>query len=45
MDALLGFELQHVLHLLEAGGEAGLPQVTVDEHEEFVLLAGEHGAF
>jgi hypothetical protein len=29
--------------LLEAGGEAGLPQVAVDEHEQLVLLAREHG--
>jgi hypothetical protein len=43
MDAGLGLELQRILHLFEAGGETGFPQVSVDEHKQLVLFACEHG--
>jgi hypothetical protein len=43
VDAGLGGQVQRVLHLVEGGGDARLLQPLVDEHEQFVLLAREHG--
>ena len=44
VDAGLGPELQGFLHLLEAGGEAGLFQVAIDIDQQLVLFPSEHGA-
>ena len=42
MDAGLGLEVQRLLHFVERGRDAGFPQTLVNEHEQFILLAGEH---
>jgi hypothetical protein len=42
MDPGFGLELERVLHLLETGREAGLLEMAVDIHEQFVLLSCEH---
>jgi hypothetical protein len=42
VDARLGRQVQRLLHLVEGGRHAGLLDPFMDEHQEFVLLAGEH---
>src|SRR5690606_14388088 len=43
VDAGLGPEVEGSLHFLEGGADPGFAQPAIDEHQEFVLLAGEHG--
>ncbi len=43
VDSRLGAQVQRVLHLVEGRRHAGLLQPLVHEHEEFVLLARQHG--
>jgi hypothetical protein len=42
VDAGLGFQVQRILHLVEGGRNARLPDALMDEHEQFVLLLGQH---
>ena len=42
VNARLGRQIQRLLHLVERGGDAGLLNPFVDEHQQFVLLAREH---
>jgi hypothetical protein len=42
VDARLGRQVQRLLHLVEGGGDAGLLDPFVDEHQQLVLLAREH---
>src|SRR5215469_3918635 len=42
VDAGLGLELKRLLHVLEAWGEPGLPEVSIDVREQLVLLRGQH---
>ena len=44
VDAGVGGEVERHLHFVEGGGDAGLLDPLMDEHEKFVLLAGKHGA-
>ena len=44
VDAGFRLELQRLLHLLEAGGEAGLFQMPIDIDQQLVLFPREHGA-
>src|SRR3546814_382007 len=43
MDARLGLEVERVLHLVEGWRDAGVLDPLLDEHEQLVLLPGEHG--
>jgi hypothetical protein len=42
VDAGFRAQLQRLLHLLEAGREAGAAQMPVDEGQQFVLFTREH---
>ena len=42
VDAGLGLEVQRVLHLVEGGRNAAFAHPLMDEHQKFVLLAGQH---
>ena len=42
VDAGLGFEVQRLLHLVEGGRDAAFAHPLMDEHQEFILLAGQH---
>jgi hypothetical protein len=41
----LGLEVERFLHLLERRRDAALAEPAVDEHQQFVLLARQHGLF
>ena len=43
MDAGFRLEVERVLHLVEGGRHAGFAQPLVDEAEQFVLFARQHG--
>ena len=43
VDARLRRKIQRLLHFIKGGGNPGLLDPLMDEHEKFVLLAGEHG--
>jgi len=43
VDAGLGTEVKGVLHFVEGGGDAGRGQPLIDEHQQLVLLARQHG--
>ncbi|MNE02505.1 hypothetical protein D3C80_949830 [compost metagenome] len=43
VDARLGRQIQRLLHLVEGGRDARFLNPFVNEHQEFVLLLGEHG--
>jgi len=40
MDARLGLEPKRLFHLVERGRNAVVVEALVDEHQQFVLLAG-----
>jgi hypothetical protein len=40
VDARLGLEAERLLHLVERGRYAVVVETLVDEHQQFVLLAG-----
>ncbi len=42
VNARLGFQPQGILHFVVGGGNAGLFQAFVDEHQQFVLFLREH---
>jgi hypothetical protein len=42
MDPGLGRQVQRFLHLIEGGRDAAFLDPFMDEHEQFVLLTGEH---
>jgi hypothetical protein len=44
VDAGLGREVQRLLHLVERGGDARLLEALVDEHQQLVLFARQHGS-
>src|SRR5258706_1922205 len=43
MDARLRAQVQHVLHLIERWRHARLADALMDEHQELILLLGQHG--
>ncbi len=45
MNARFRFEVERVLHLVERGRNARFAHPLVDEHQKFVLLAGQHAMF
>jgi hypothetical protein len=42
MDAGFGTQPERVLHLVERGRNAGRRQPLIDEHQQLVLLFGQH---
>ena len=40
MDARLGLEPERFFHLIERGRDAVVVEALVDEHQQFILLAG-----
>jgi hypothetical protein len=43
VDAGLGAKVEGILHLVERGRDARFLHPLVDEHQQFVLLARQHG--
>ena len=42
VNAGFGLEVQRVLHLVEGGRHAGFADPLMDEHQQFILFAGQH---
>jgi hypothetical protein len=43
VNAGLGGQIQRVLHLVKGRGNASFLDALMDEHQQFVLFAGQHG--